>query len=73
MAHEGKTRLNYVIIAPADQMEEGDRIFRSHRRWMESTHHRDRERALPSYEVSNPMDTSSAPAGNMGYVLLVAG
>lgn len=75
MTHEGKVHLNYVIVAPRDQVEEGDRLFRSHRRWMESTHHRDGERALLSYEVSrapeltNPMDTASAPTGNMCYVL----
>jgi hypothetical protein len=75
MANEGKIHLNYVIIAPADQVAEGDRIFRSHRSWMESTHHRSGERALLSYAVSrspeltNIMDTRSAPTGNMCYVL----
>lgn len=75
MAHKGKVHLTYVIIAPADQVEEGDRIFRSHQTWMESTHPREGEKALLSYEVSkapqlsNPMDTSSAPTGKTCYVL----
>ncbi len=75
MAHEGKTHLNYVIIAPEEHVAEGDRIFRSHKKWMERTHHRSGDRALLSYEVSrapeleNPMDTGSAPTGNMCYVL----
>jgi quinol monooxygenase YgiN len=75
MANKGKVHLNYVIIAPADQVEEGDRIFRSHQTWMESTHHRDGDKALISYEVSkapeleNPLDTSSNPTGNTVFVL----
>ena len=75
MAHEGKTHLTYVIICPQDQVEEGDRIFRSHRVWIERTHHRSGPKALLSYEVSkapelsNPMDTGSEKTGNMVYVL----
>jgi hypothetical protein len=75
MAHEGKIRLTYVIIAPADQAAEGDRIFASHRQWMERTHHRQGPKALLSYDVSkapelsNPMDTSSAPTGNVCFLL----
>jgi hypothetical protein len=75
MAHEGKTHLTYVIICPPDQVEEGDRIFRSHRTWMERTHHRSGPKALLTYEVSrapelsNIMDTSSDETGDMVYVL----
>ena len=75
MAHKGKIQLMYLIVAPPEQVEEGDRIFRSHGPWMESTHHRDGERALLSYNVSkmpeltNPMDPSSDPTGNVCYVL----
>ena len=75
MAHKGKTHLNYVIICPEDQVDEGDRIFRSHGKWMERTHHRSGPKALLTYEVSkapeltNPMDTSSGKTGNMVYVL----
>lgn len=75
MAHEGKTHLTYVIIAPPDQVAEGDRLFRSHGPWMKATHHRTGEQALLSYTVSkapeltNPMDPSSAPTGNTCFVL----
>lgn len=75
MAYRGKVHLTYVIIAPADQVDEGDRIFRSHGTWMESTHHRDGDKALLSYnvskapELSNPMDTASSPTGNTCFVL----
>jgi hypothetical protein len=54
---------------------EGDRLFKSHGSWMESTHYRTGEKALLSYnmskgpEFSNPMDLNSAPTGNTCFVL----
>ena len=75
MAYHDKIQLTLVIIAPPDQAEEGDRLFRSHGSWMEATHHRSGEKALLSYnvskgpELSNPMDLNSAPTGNMCFVL----
>ena len=62
MAYKGKTQLTYVIVAPPDQVDEGDRIFQSHAPWMGATHHRDGEKALLQYtvskapELSNPFD-----------------
>lgn len=70
MAHKGKIQLTFVIVAPPDLVEEGDRLFRSHAPWMESTHHREGNKALLSYnvskapELSNPMDPTSAQTGN---------
>ena len=46
MVRHGKTQLTFVINASPDQVEEGDRIFRSHVTWMQATHHRDGEKAL---------------------------
>jgi len=75
MAHEGCTQLTYVIIAPPEHADEGDRIFRSHRAWMRATHHRDGEKALLSYDVSkapelsNQLDPNSEPTGNTIFVL----
>lgn len=75
MAYHGKTQLTFVIVAPPDQVEEGDRIFRSHAPWIEATHHRTGAKALLSYnvskapELSNPMDPSAAPTGNTCFVL----
>ncbi len=75
MAHHGKIQLTFIITAPPDQLDEGDRIFRSHAPWMESTHHRDGEKALLSYnvskapELSNPMDPNSSPTGNTCFIL----
>jgi hypothetical protein len=75
MAHKGKIQLTFVIVAPPDLVEEGDRLFRSHAPWMESTHHREGDKALLSYnvskapELSNPMDSTSAPTGNTCFIL----
>ena len=75
MAHQGKVQLTYVIIAPPDQVKEGDRIFASHAPWMKATHHRDGDKALLTYDVSkapelsNPFDQNSAPTGNTVFIL----
>jgi hypothetical protein len=75
MSQKGKIRLAFIITAPANEVQEGDRLFKSHAAWMESTHHRTGEKALLSYDVSkapeltNPMDMASAPTGNTCFVL----
>ena len=75
MAHQGRTQLTYVIVAPPDQVKEGERIFGTHAPWMKSTHHRDGDKALLTYDVSkgpelsNPFDQNSAPTGNTVFVL----
>ena len=75
MAHKGKIQLTFVIVAPPDQVEEGERLFRTHGPWMESTHHREGDKALLSYtvskapELSNPMDPNSAATGNTCFIL----
>jgi len=75
MSHLNKIQLTAIIIAPPDQVSEGDRIFRNHAPWMEATHHREGANALLSYnvskapELSNPMDLKSAPTGNTCFIL----
>jgi hypothetical protein len=75
MSHKGKIQLTYLIVAPPDQVAEGDRLFQSHAPWMESTHHRKGDKALLSYnvskapELSNPLDANSAPTGNTCFIL----
>jgi hypothetical protein len=60
---------------PADQVAEGDRLFVSHGKWMETSHPRSGELALLSYnvskgaELSNPPDPGSEPTGNTVDVL----
>jgi len=75
MSHRGKIQLTYVMVAPPDAVEEGDRLFESHGPWMQSTHHRGGDKALLSYnvskapELSNPFDPSSDPTGNTCFIL----
>ena len=75
MRYHGKIQLTFVIVAPPDQVKEGERIFQSHAPWMEATHHRSGDKALLSYnvskapELSNPMDPNSAPTGNTCFIL----
>ena len=75
MTYHDKIQLTIIIVAPPEQVAEGDRIFRSHAPWMEATHHRTGEKALLCYnvskgpELSNPMDLNSAPTGNTYFVL----
>ena len=73
MKYHDKTQLNFIIIAPPDQVAEGDRVFKSHAAWMESTHYRSGEKALLSYNVSKGPELSdhinSAPTGNTCFVL----
>ena len=75
MSHKGKIQLIFLFVAPPDQVAEGDRIFRSHGPWLEATHHRTGDKALLSYnvskapELSNPVDSNSAPTGNTIFIL----
>jgi hypothetical protein len=75
MAYHDRTQLTFVIVAPPDQVQEGDRIFRSHASWMKATHQRDGDKALLTYnvskasELSNPLDQKSAPTGNTCFIL----
>ena len=51
MTYHDKIQLTIIIVAPPEQVAEGDRIFRSHAPWMEATHHRTWEKALLSYNA----------------------
>ena len=46
MAYHGKIQRTLFVIAPPDQVAEGDRIFQSHGPWMGATHHRSGDKAL---------------------------
>ena len=75
MSQKGKIQLTFIIVAPPDQVAEGDRLFASHGPWMTQTHHREGPKALLTYnvskapEMSNPLDPSSAQTGNTCFVL----
>ncbi|MBT8401903.1 MAG: hypothetical protein KJO98_15620 [Rhodothermia bacterium] len=75
MANKGKTQLLITFVATPDQVSDLDKLVASHGDWMAKTHHRDGSKALLSYnfskgpELSNPMDPTSEPTGNVRYVL----
>ena len=75
MSQKGKVQLAFIIVAPPDQVAEGDRLFKTHAPWMKASHPRSGEKALLTYnvskapELSNPMDSSSAPTGNTCFML----
>ena len=75
MTYHDKIQLTAIMIAPPDQVKEGDRIFQGHAPWIEATHHRTGAKALLSYnvskapELSNPMDPNSPPTGNTCFIL----
>lgn len=75
MAHTGNIQLTFVIVAPPELEAEGDRIFADHAVWMENTHHREGDKALLVYDVSkapelsDPLDPSSEPTGNIIFIL----
>src|SRR6476620_10000413 len=75
MTYHNKMQLTLVITAPPDQVAEGDRCFKSHGAWMESTHYRTGDKALLCYnatkgpELSDPANVDSASTGNTCFVL----
>jgi len=75
MSTIGKTQITIIFTAPPELAAEGDRIFASHGAWMARTHHRDGELEMLRYniikapELENPLDPSSAPTGNIMFVL----
>lgn len=74
MAHQGKVQLLYVTAAPAALVEEGKRLFASHAKWMQATHHRSGPKALLSYNVSTapePADIWNEGNGSTGRTLFI--
>ncbi|PVZ05873.1 hypothetical protein [Actinomycetospora cinnamomea] len=75
MGEQGKTNIVAMWTATTpEQVDEGDRIFRSHAKWMEG-HSRSGDTALLSYRISkgprltNPLDPSSERTGDTIFVL----
>ena len=75
MDYRGKIHLNFVFKADQADVAEGDRLFASHNMWIATTHHRDGDKALLTYNVSkgndlfNSLDPNSSPTGKTVYVL----
>ncbi len=51
MSTIGKTQITITFISPTEHVAEGDRIFASHAKWMEETHHRTGELAMLRYNI----------------------
>ena len=51
MSNEGKVQLTGVVVAPPELVGEGERLWRSHAKWMQATHHRSGEKELLAYNV----------------------
>ena len=75
MAKNNEVRFMVSSICSADQVADGDRLYKSHIDWMKGTHHREGPNALISYDVSkapelsDPFDLSSKPTGNTVFLL----
>lgn len=76
MSHKDKIMIAMQVIAPADAVEEGERLFASHAKFMEETHHRDGELAILSYNIArspefeNPLAPELVPTGNMIFLMV---
>lgn len=60
-----KTQSIAFIICPPEFEAQGDRLFEGHQKWVESTHHRDGDKALLQYNVSKGKDNNN----NVIYVI----
>lgn len=75
MARKGNIQFNMIFTVPADQVAEGDRIFKSHAAWMARTHHRSGDKEMLIYDLSkapemkDPMNPDSGPTGRTHFVL----
>jgi hypothetical protein len=75
MSTIGKTQITITFICPPEHVAEGEKLFASHAKWMEETHHKTGELAMLRYniikgpELENPLDPTSAPTGNTMFVL----
>jgi len=75
MSQVGNTQITFIFTATPDLVPEADRLFNSHAKWMEKSHHKEGELALLNYnvvkgsELSNPLDPTSEPTDNVCYAL----
>jgi len=75
MSQKGCTQFTVIFTVSPEHEAEGDRIFASHAKWIERTHHREGEKQLLNYNLSksvqmvNPMDPAQGTTQNKCYVL----
>jgi hypothetical protein len=65
MILNGAVQLTMVYVASPDIEAEGDRVWKSHAKWMESTHYQEGEKALLQYIVAKGTDDD----GNIHFVV----
>lgn len=75
MAHVGNLQFTMIFNVSAENVGEGDRIFKSHAAWLAETHHRTGEKALLVYDLSkapemkDPMDPNSGTTGKTLFII----
>jgi len=75
MSHKGKAQFTNIMIVPPELVDEVERIYESHAKWMQETHHQEGDKALLRYNVarapepSDPMDPESGSTGNTMFIL----
>ncbi|MCG7587630.1 hypothetical protein [Photobacterium sp. OFAV2-7] len=76
MSHKDKVMIAMQVIASADNVAEGERLFASHAKFMEETHHKDGELAMLSYNIAsspeyvNPLAPELVPTGNTIFLMI---
>ena len=76
MSHKNKIMIAMQVIAGAEDTEDGDRLFASHAKFMEETHHRDGELAMLSYNIAsspefeNPLAADLVPTGRRIFLMV---
>lgn len=76
MSHEGKIMIAMQVIANAEEAADGDRLFASHAKFMEETHHQVGELALLSYNIAsspefeNPLAPELVPTGRRIFLMV---
>jgi hypothetical protein len=76
MSHKDKIMIAMQVIAKAEDVAEGERLFASHAKFMEETHHREGELAMLTYniasspEFADPLAPEPTPTGNRIFLMV---
>jgi hypothetical protein len=76
MSYENKVMIAMQVIASAEGVAEGERLFASHAAFMAETHHREGELAMLSYNVASgpefvdPLAPELTPSGRTIFLMV---
>ena len=76
MSDAGKIMIAMQVIANSEDADEGDRMFASHAKFMEATHHREGELAMLSYNIASnaefmdPLAAEPVPTGRRIFLMV---